>query len=237
MLGAEPVGTLGGTTRLGALALLIGSIQFVLAMAVTQLGWTSPYSLLTNYISDLGAVHCRYYNAAVDARYICSPWHGVFDISIVILGLFSIAAAYLIRRAFPDRRLATLGLVLLAVSGFGAMGVGLSPEDVNLKIHTLSALIAFVGGNSALVVLGMSLWRDLRWNQVFPVLSLVAGLVGWAGLLLFVLDAWGAFGPGGMERVVVAPVLLWAAVVGARLIRFPAASAKGPPPVSSLGMP
>lgn len=215
--------------------LWVASVQFVLGMAVTQLGWTTPYSLLTNYISDLGAVHCQYYHATLDSRYICSPWHGVFDTSIVILGLLSIAAAVLIYRAFKDDRITALGLILLALSGIGAIGVGLSPEDVNLRVHTLSALLAFVAGNSALLVLGVAIWRDLGWHRGFAVLSLVLGLVGWIALILFVLDAWGPLGPGGMERFVVAPTLLWAAVVGVRLIRSSRPGGGGPSPAPAAG--
>jgi hypothetical membrane protein len=206
--------------RIGGLALLVGSVQFVVAMAVTQFGWTTPYSLLTNYISDLGAAHCGYWTGT-DPRYICSPWHVVFDTSIVLLGLLTIAAALLIYRAFRDNRVTILGLILFALTGAGAIGVGLSPEDVDLRVHTLSALLAFAAGNSSLLVLGVSIWRDARWHRAFGGLSLAAGLTGWTALVLFVIDRWGALGPGGMERIVVAPVLLWAAVIGVRLMRIP----------------
>jgi hypothetical membrane protein len=205
------------STRLGGAALLVGAVQFVVAMAVTQIGWTTPYSLTTNYISDLGAAHCGYWTG-VDPRYICSPWHAVFDSSIVILGLLSIIAAYLIRDALRSGWFPALGLVLFALSGAGAIGVGLSPEDVNLQVHTASALLSFAAGNTALLVLGAAMWRAAPWGPGFGAVGLILGAVGWVALTVFATGHWGPVGPGGWERLIVAPVLMWAAVVGVRLL-------------------
>jgi hypothetical membrane protein len=204
--------------RIGGAALLAGSVQFVLAMAITQLGWTTPYSLRTNYISDLGAAHCGFWTGT-DPRYICSPWHLVFDSSIVVLGVLTILGAYLIRRAMPPGGLATFGLALLAISGLGAIGVGLSPEDVNLAVHSASALTAFLAGNTALLLLGVAMLRDSKWGSGFATFGLILGAIGWAALILFVSRHYLGLGPGGMERLVVAPSLLWASVVGAKLVR------------------
>ena len=49
--------------RWGGLLWVVAAIQFVIGMIVTQLGWTTSYSLITNYISDLGAVNCGYWPA------------------------------------------------------------------------------------------------------------------------------------------------------------------------------
>lgn len=204
-------------TRLGGAALLLGSVQFVFAMAITQLGWTTPYSLRKNYISDLGAAHCGFWTGT-DPRYICSPWHVIFDSSIVLLGLLTILGAYLIRRALPRGWVASVGVALLAISGLGAIGVGLSPEDVNLTVHTASALVAFLAGNTALLLLGASMRRDFAWGAGFGSFGLVLGAIGWVALILFVSGHYLGLGPGGMERLVVAPSLLWAVVVGGYLI-------------------
>jgi hypothetical membrane protein len=225
-------GTSVRSARLGGFVLLVAAVQFVLGMTVTQLGWTTPYSLRTNYISDLGAVSCGYY-PTVDPRYICSPWHDVFNTSIVILGLLTLLAVYLIRRAIPPGRIPSLGLILLALSGVGAIGVGLSPEDVNLSVHTLSALLSFVAGNTALILLGASMWRDAQWGEGFGAFGAVLGAIGWIALLLFITQHWGPFGVGGVERAIVAPTLLWAAVIGYRLIRAPPRTPTTPAPVSS----
>lgn len=218
--------------RWAGMSLLVGSVQFVIGMAITQLGWTTPYSLASNYISDLGAAHCGYWTG-VNPRYICSPWHGVFDTSIVTLGLLSILAAVLLWRSWGPGKLRLTGLVLLAASGVGAIGVGLSPEDVNLTVHTLSALLSFAAGSTALLVFGASLWRYGRWGSGYGTFSALLGLIGWSALVLFVAQVYGPLGVGGMERLIVAPVLLWAAVVGARLMWMERRGSPGPSSVAS----
>jgi hypothetical membrane protein len=207
------------SVRHGAILLVVGTVQFLVGMAVTQVGWTTHYSLLQNYISDLGAVNCGNFPAS-STHYVCSPWHVVFNISIVLLGLLLALAAMLIRSAFPARGTRSLGLVLLVVAGLGSIGVGLSPEDVNLTVHSLSASAAFVAGNLALLVLAFAMFRDTRWDG-FRVYSLLSGLIGLVAFVLFLENVWGPLGVGGMERLIVAPVLLWSLVVGIHLARIP----------------
>jgi hypothetical membrane protein len=205
--------------RPGAYLLILGSVEFILAMAITQLGWTVPYSLLTNYISDLGAVHCGYF-PSTSAHYVCSPWHLVFDVGIVLLGILLIFGVLLIQNAFRPGRMRTLGLLFLVLSAFGAIGVGLSPEDVNLTVHEISALVAFLFANLGMIVLGFAMFRDTRWDG-FRAFSILSGLVGFAGLILYLSKTYGPLGLGGSERLIVAPVLLWAIVVGIHLARIP----------------
>jgi hypothetical membrane protein len=204
------------SVRHGAILWIVGVLEFIVGMIVTQLGWTTPYSLQNNYISDLGAVYCGEYAG----RYVCSPWHDVFNISIILLGVLLILGTILLRTGFPPRTSRTLGLGLLVVAGIGAIGVGLSPEDVNLRVHTVSALLAFAGGGLALVVLGFAMFRDTRWDG-FRAFSIFCGLIGLVALVLFVAGVYGPLGVGGMERLIVAPVLLWALVCGLHLVRIP----------------
>ncbi len=209
----------------GAILLIVGALEFVAGMIITQLLWdTSPpygqYSLLHNYISDLGAVHCGQVALSLGGRYICSPGHDVFNASIVLMGVILVLACVLIRTGFPPRRTSTIGLALLAISAIGAIGVGLSPEDVNLQVHTASALVAFLFGNVALVVLGIAMFRDTRWSG-YRAYTILSGLVGFIALCLFAAKVYGPLYVGGMERLIVAPLLLWAIVAGVHLLRIP----------------
>lgn len=210
------------SVRHGALLFIVGVVEFVLGMAVTQVGYGSSYSLTQNYISDLGAVHCGTFggSGAFGGHYACSPWHLVFNISIVLLGLILLLAVILVRSAFPARRSRAIGLGLLAISALGAIGVGLSPEDVNITVHSLSALLAFGGGGLALIVLGFAMFRDTRWDG-YRAFSMLMGLVALIALILFATKAYGPLGVGGMERLIVAPILLWSLVVGIHLARIP----------------
>jgi hypothetical membrane protein len=205
------------SVRHGAILYIVGVVQFIAGMAITQLLYGPPtYNLLSNYISDLGAVNCGIWGG----RDICSPGHEVFNVSIVLLGLFLIFGTILIRTAFPPRGTRTVGLALLILSGIGAMGVGFSPEDVNLTIHTTSAALAFVGAGLALVVLGVAMFRDTRWDG-FRAYTMLSGLVGLIAFVLFTTHTYGPLEVGGMERLIVAPVLLWSLVVGIHLVRIP----------------
>jgi hypothetical membrane protein len=207
------------SVRHGAIVLIVGTVQFIVAMAVTQLGWTVPYSLRTNYISDLGAVNCSDF-PTTSAHYVCSPWHVVFNVSIIVMGVLVILAVILVRTAFPARRSRLIGLGLLALAGIGSIGVGLSPEDVNLTVHTASAALAFIGGGLALIVLGFAMFRDTRWDG-FRAYTVLSGLVDLVALVLFESGTYLGLGVGGMERLIVAPVLLWSVVVGIHLARIP----------------
>ncbi|MGI0071527.1 MAG: DUF998 domain-containing protein [Thermoplasmata archaeon] len=197
-----------------AILYIVGVVQFLVGMAVTQLLYGPPtYSLLGNYISDLGAVHCGLW----EGHTVCSPGHEVFNVSIIVLGLFLIFGTLLIRTAFPARATRTVGLAFLVIAGIGAIGVGLSPEDVNLTIHSISAGAAFFGAGLALVILALAMFRDTRWDG-FRTYTLVSGLVDLIAFFLFVGKVYGPLQVGGMERLIVAPVLLWAVVVGVHLL-------------------
>lgn len=213
----------------GAVIWLVAALQFVLAMIVVQLAWSGPpaYSLAHNHISDLGNTGCGPWPSTTSPR-VCSPWHDVFDASAIALGALVLLGALLVRTAFPRRTSATVGLALVAIAGLGAIGVGVSPENVHLAVHDLSSAIAFVFGNLALVVLGFAMFRDTRWDG-YRAYTLLSGLVGLVAFGLFEGHAYGGLGAGGMERLIVAPVLLWLTVASAHLLRIPQYAPRGIP--------
>jgi hypothetical membrane protein len=217
------------SVRHGAVLWIVGVVEFIAGMGITQAGYTgTSYSLTGNYISDLGAAHCGVYHSTI---YVCSPWHDVFNVSIILLGLLLIVGALLLRTAFRGRGVRTLGLTILIISGIGAIGVGLSPEDVNLTVHSASALTAFLGANLALLLLAVAMFRDTRWDG-YRTFTMLMGVVGLIALALFVAGTYGPLGVGGMERLIVAPVLLWAFVAGVHLVRIPTYA---PPKAATIG--
>jgi hypothetical membrane protein len=205
----------------GAIVWIVAAVQFVIVMAVVQAAWSGPpsYSLAHNYISDLGNTACGPWPHATSAR-VCSPWHDVFDGSSVALGILVLLGAVLVRSAFPRRGSTTVGLALLMLAGIGSIGVGLSPENVDLAVHSLSAAIAFVLGNLSLIVLGVAMFRDTRWNG-YRAYSMLSGLWGLVAFLLFYTGHYLGLGVGGMERMIVAPLLLWLVVCSVHLLRVP----------------
>jgi ubiquinone/menaquinone biosynthesis C-methylase UbiE/hypothetical membrane protein len=194
-------------------------------MAVTQLGWTAPYSLLNNQISDLGSAHCGY--AYGGNHYACSPWPDVFNASAVIFGTLVIIGVLLIRRTFPPSRARGAGLSLLILAGFGSIGVGVFPWDVNGIAHYSSSLTTFLCADLALLTLGVAMAVGSRWHPYrgFTFLCGTAGLVALLVYLAFFGHNFGATpGLGGVERVAVGPALLWTLVLGFSLARHPTTS-------------
>ncbi len=201
---------------------LVATVQFVAAMIVVQLYWKGPpaYSLTHNYISDLGNTMASCGVWPTSGVYVCSPWHDVFNASVIVFGVLVILGALLVRSGFPSRTTRTLGLGLFVLLGVGAIGVGLFPENVHWNVHQAVSLLAFVVGNFGLVVLAIAMFRDTRWDG-YRSYTLFSGLIGLVALGLFVGKVYGPLGAGGMERLVVAPALLWFVVASVRLLRIP----------------
>jgi len=190
-----------------AIVWILAAVEFVVAMIVVQQKYAN-YSLKANYISDLGGKS--------------SPWAIVFDASVIAFGLLVILGVLLITTAFPARRSRTVGLGLIAFSGIGSVGVGVFPESFHpATYHVAFALLAFLAGNLALIVLGAAMFRDTRWAG-YRSYTMFSGLIGLIALILFVAHLDLALGTGGMERLIVAPMLLWLVVAGIHLLRVPA---------------
>ncbi len=219
-MSADAEGPSRGTlrnVRLGGLLWTVGAVQFLVAMIVVQLAWTTPYDVLTNAISDLGAVGCR--ENAMGTSYVCSPLHVVFNVSIVVFGAFVALGTMADSPAFPRAKSATAGSSLLLVAGIGAAIVGVFPEDTVGAAHGIGALLAFGGSAAALVLLGISMTHDRRWAG-YRGFTLACGAVA-GGVLVasLVRSEYGPVGFGGLERLILAPALLWLGVVGVRFAR------------------
>jgi hypothetical protein len=117
------------------------------ANVVAGLGWTSPgYSWATHDISDLGNVHCGTWDST-RPRYVCSPRHGTFDASMLVMTALLLVGLVLTWRALGhgDTLLGGMrrvSLVEVDVDG----GVG-GMERVPVFAPLLWA--ALVGGRSA----------------------------------------------------------------------------------------
>jgi hypothetical membrane protein len=190
----------------GGLLLIVAVVQFLAAMIILQVGYPG-YSILHNYISDLGNTHL-------------SPWWPLFSATNIVFGALVIAAVIEMRASLRPGPARTVGLALLALAAIGVISVGFNPEDVRARIHVLSAGIAFIGGNIALIVLAIAMHGRDRWNG-FRVFSAALGVVGLVALGLLETGHVGALGVGGMERLAAFPLVVWGLVVGIHLVRLP----------------
>ena len=171
----------------GRLLLVIGSLQFIIAMLVAEQLYPG-YNPLHNYISDLGALR--------------APTSTLFNTSVFLLGLLGLAAAYLLRA-----ELGRLEAALLAVTAVGAMGVGIFPEDYGAP-HGISALVTFLFGGIAVITMGV------RRGGVYKPLGIAMGVIASVALALFVPRVQTPLGIGGVERLIAYPILIFFILYG-----------------------
>ncbi len=203
------------TIRLGAIVWIL-AIQFFIAQLLVQSAWTTPFSLTTNYISDLGNTTCGPYPVG-SSLYVCSPWHALMNASFILLGMIILVGIALIYRAFPSGRTRTIGLVLLTLSGPGPILVGLFPENVNITPHAIGAAAQFISGNLSSVVLGFTIAATHRQTWV-AISSIGLGSLGLLATALFVAGHYLGLGIGGMERIAAYPLPIWLIVMGVSIL-------------------
>ena len=118
-------------------------------------------------------------------------------------------------------------MVLLAVVAMGSIGVAVFNEVDYLPEHSISALTASGIGWLALVVFGVGVRNDPSWSKAWSWLSILGGLASLVALILYVVPTFlgrnnvpgwvAAVYPGGSERAIVVPLVLWMIAVGVRL--------------------
>jgi hypothetical membrane protein len=199
---------------LGALAWLL-TLQFIVVQGVVQSAWTTPFSLAHNMISDLARVTCGPLPRAPGIEIACSPWHALMNASIILNGLLIAAGVVLTRPTWPQNRLMTLALAMIALTAPGHLLVGVFPSDTGALGHMIGAGTILAVGNPGMVVAGVAAWRDRR-GPAF--VSLLLGLTGIVGTILFLFLIDLGLGLGGMERVAFYPLTLWCGVQGALLL-------------------
>jgi hypothetical membrane protein len=200
--------------QVGALFWIL-AIQFFIVQVVVQAAWTTPFSLATNFISDLGNTVCA--NYPIDSQsYVCSPRHGLMNLSFITLGITRVGGTILLWSAFPRSWLSRASLGLIALSGIGAILVGLYPENVDIGWHRIGAGLDLIFGNLGIALLGVALVLGRRAG--IGGYSIVSGVVGLIALWLFLSDRYFGLGIGGMERLAAYPISVWMIVFGICLV-------------------
>ncbi|HSX45988.1 MAG TPA: DUF998 domain-containing protein [Candidatus Saccharimonadia bacterium] len=187
-------------------ALWISSLQYFIVQLAVALNFAGGYSLSRNTISDLGNTVCGAYGG----RFVCSPDHGLMNLSFVVLGLTMMAGAPLIYQEFREGRTAITGFAFMAIAGFGTVLVGLFPENTVSALHITGAALPFFIGNLGLVILGASLSLP-RWLRIYTILT---GLWNLLALALLMTNHYLGLGQGGIERLTAYPQTIWLIVFG-----------------------
>ena len=203
-----------GRVRLRAAACFwIGCLQFFILEALSTLGFVGTYSYRTNYISDLGAVHCGQ---------VCSHWHALMNASFLLQGMCITGGALLLPRRVAGDTPGLLARAFLLIAAYGVILVGLTPEDTNHRIHIHGALFNFVGSSAGLLLLGVSLLRFGAPFKRLAAITLTAGAVSLLGDLFFVFPSAhlnAVVGAGLLERIAAYPLPLCLPWIGFVLLR------------------
>lgn len=194
-------------TLAGAL-FFVAAAQFLVGMLFAEALYPG-YSISGNYISDLGAT-CPNSSPFTNFAGTCviqQPTANIFNGSAILLGALLVLAAYLLWRFLGGKVFA----VLVLLTGIGAVGVGVFPETAPLA-HEITSDVAFLfAGVSAI-------WAYRLTKPLFSYFSVVLGVVCLAAIILFTAGVTLGLGVGGMERMIVYPVILWAVGFGADLM-------------------
>jgi hypothetical membrane protein len=191
--------------RLSGAIFIVGVVQFTLCLIIAEALYTG-YSVSANYVSDLG----------VGSSSI------VFNSSVFVLGLSVGVGAYLLKNITELKT----SRILLFLMALGAMGVGVFTKDFTLVHGAVSSAAFFFGGLSA-IASGFFLRKPLSW------ISIVLGAMTIGALVLFSIGIvtsgsmtstvaydsifYLGLGPGGMERMIIYPAIMWLALFGSHL--------------------
>jgi len=185
--------------KVAGVLFFIAVTQFILGLAIAE-ALHPGYSLSANYVSDLGI----------------GPSSTVFNSSAFLLGLLLVIGTHFLRR-IPTLKTVNILLLLMAI---GAMGVGIFTKEFTVAHGGVSSMAFFFSGLSAIASAKVL-------KKPFSVISIILGVMTLTALGLFSsgLITSGSFtsniaynsdfylglGPGGMERMIVYPGLIWLA--------------------------
>lgn len=200
-------------------------MQFFITQVVVASAWSRPFSLMADYISDLGNTACGAYPAG-SQHIVCSPWHVAMNISFIVLGITMTLGARFTRDAFPPGWVRNLAIALFTMAGAGVFMVGIYPENTDNARHVMGAGLNFVAGNIAMIVYGLALAQRPSQHRGLVAFSVISGTVGMLATVLLISGQFMGLGVGGMERVAAYPMTVWQIVLGVAVLRWSAAESE-----------
>ena len=136
------------------------------------------------------------------------PTEIYWDICVVVVGILWIWSTYLLFRN-SGRKIRPFVFYL---AGIGFLLVGLSPWNIRPLAHYLGAYMIFIfGAISSLSAVGITRGSMAK-------MSLAAGITSIAAYLSGYIGGGNILGPGGIERMIFYPILLWQIAFGGYLI-------------------
>ncbi len=186
--------TLSGTL------LYIGGIQWLLGMLLAE-SWYPGYSARIDYVSDLGT----------------GPTALIYNVSVFLLGFCILLASYFMLKSMEIR----VQPLLLALTGIGAMGVGVFPANMQ-PLHSVFTLIAILFGALA----ALSSYKIQ--SPPISYISVILGLVSLTAVVIFMpylglpvgsTETYLGMAKGSMERWAIWPILAWVIGLGSHMVK------------------
>ena len=182
------------------ISLLVGSGQFAFFFVLAEILYPG-YDVSKQTISDLGATcnqgTCRFVQPSSD----------IFNASAVLLGLALFFASYYLWRGSSSKALPTFELL----SGVGSLGVGVFNESFGVVHVFFSAFTFFSIGIGALLVFKVA-------RPPFSYFAAASGVVTLSSIVFYGTHTYLGLGEGGMERMIVYPVLIVGIAFGSYLM-------------------
>ena len=185
--------------RVAGALFFIAVTQFILGLTIAEALHPS-YSVSANYVSDLGI----------------GPFSIVFNSAVFLLGLLLLIGTYFLRHISELKTVS----VLLFLMALAAMGVGIFNKDFAIPHGALASMAFLFAGLSAIAsakVLKSPFSLISRLLGAMTIGALALYLIGMvtSGSLTSNIEYDSNFylnlGPGGMERMIVYPALMWLA--------------------------
>ncbi len=172
----------------GALLTFAG-VDFLLVITILEALYPG-YSVHHNAISDLVAI-------GTSTSYIGEPMFFLVAVSWI-------GGAYYLYRG-TDRR---GPMILNLLPGFGLLLAVLSPENVNIVLHSAGAVLAFFPGPIAAIYSYRTIDSPFRYFAIaLGLLSLVGACIYFGAYETPLVQQ--TLGPGGWERAIVYPLIIW----------------------------
>ena len=185
---------------MGGAILYIGALQWFLGILLSE-AWASGYNSRIDYVSELGI----------------GSTAAIYNASVFILGLCMVLAAYFMLKSIDCK----IQSVLLAISGIGAMGLGIFYGTIQ-PWHSLCTLIAIVFGCLAAISSYKIQTAPISYiSVILGAMALVAAIVffPYLGLPMGSTETFLGMAKGSLERWAIYPILAWAIAHGSHMAR------------------
>lgn len=184
--------------RLAGALFCFGGTEIILMLTLAEALYPG-YSTHANTISDLAAIG--------------KPTSLFFDPAVFVWGLSWLLGAYFLFRGTGRERLMALNML----PGVGVMLAALSPENVNIAVHSIGAVVAFIPGAIAVILSYRVIKSQFRYFALaLGSLSLISVAIYFGAYYSPLVQQ--TLGSGGAERITVYPIVIWLIGFGSYLL-------------------